>query len=97
MAKGKVKWFNAAKGFGFIEPEEGGADAFVHITAVQEAGLKQLLEGQQVEYDLLPAKNGKDCAMNLKLAEGGDSEESSEPTEPSDDNEESEEGQEGEE
>lgn len=69
MSTGKVKWFNVAKGFGFIEPDEGGADAFVHITAVQEAGMKELVEGQQIEYELLPAKNGKDCAMNLKAVE----------------------------
>lgn len=67
MSTGKVKWFNIAKGYGFIEPDEGGADAFVHITAVQEAGLKELAEGQHIEYDLLPAENGKDCAMNIKI------------------------------
>ena len=72
MASGKVKWFNAVKGFGFIEPDEGGSDVFVHITAVQEAGLKGLAEGQPIEYDLLPAKNGRDCAQNLKVAEGGE-------------------------
>ncbi len=66
MTQGKVKWFNASKGFGFIEPDEGGSDVFVHITAVQEAGLKELSEGQHIEYDLLPAKNGKECAMNIK-------------------------------
>jgi CspA family cold shock protein len=67
MSTGKVKWFNITKGYGFIEPDEGGADAFVHITAVQEAGLKELTEGQQVEYELLPSKNGKECATNLKV------------------------------
>ena len=69
MSTGKVKWFNVPKGFGFIEPDEGGADAFVHITAVQEAGMKELVEGQHIEYELLPAKNGKDCAMNLKAVD----------------------------
>ena len=69
MSTGKVKWFNVTKGFGFIEPDEGGADAFVHITAVQEAGLKELVEGQHLEYELLAAKNGKECAMNLKVVE----------------------------
>jgi CspA family cold shock protein len=69
MATGKVKWFNITKGFGFIEPDGGGADAFVHITAVQEAGMKELVEGQQVEYELLPAQNGKECAMNLKVVD----------------------------
>ena len=67
MSMGKVKWFNITKGYGFIEPDEGGNDAFVHITAVQEAGLKELTEGQQIEYELLPAKNGKDCATNIKV------------------------------
>ncbi len=67
MSTGKVKWFNITKGYGFIEPDEGGNDAFIHITAVQEAGLKELTEGQQIEYELLPAKNGKDCATNIKL------------------------------
>lgn len=69
MSTGKVKWFNAVKGFGFIEPDEGGSDVFVHITAVQEAGLKGLGEGQHIEYELLPAKNGRECAMNLKVLE----------------------------
>ena len=69
MSMGKVKWFNITKGYGFIEPDEGGTDAFVHITAVQEAGLKELTEGQQIEYDLLPSKSGKDCAMNIKIVE----------------------------
>ncbi len=69
MLTGKVKWFNVTKGFGFIEPDAGGTDAFVHITAVQEAGLKQLEEGQQVQYELTAAKNGRDCAVNLKLSD----------------------------
>jgi len=67
MSTGKVKWFNITKGYGFIEPDEGGSDAFVHITAVQEAGLKELAEGQQIEYELQLAKNGKECAMNIKV------------------------------
>ena len=78
MATGKVKWFNAVKGFGFIEPDEGGSDVFVHITAVQEAGLKGLGEGQQIEYELLPAKNGRECAMNLKVQDDGESSEAPE-------------------
>jgi CspA family cold shock protein len=69
MSTGKVKWFNATKGYGFIEPSEGGADAFVHISAVQEAGLTELVEGQEVEYEMTEAKNGKLCAANIKLAE----------------------------
>jgi CspA family cold shock protein len=67
MPKGTVKWFNPEKGFGFIAPEEGGADAFVHITAVQEAGLAGLNEGQQVEYELVPGRNGKFAAQNLRV------------------------------
>lgn len=67
MATGKVKWFNTTKGFGFIEPDEGGSDAFVHITAVQEAGLKELAEGQRLEYEMLPAKNGREAAQNIKI------------------------------
>ena len=63
--KGKVKWFNATKGFGFIEPDEGGNDAFVHITAVEKAGLTDLREGQAVEYELVPGRNGKEAADNL--------------------------------
>ena len=65
MPKGKVKWFNATKGFGFIEPDEGGNDAFVHITAVEKAGLTDLREGQAVEYELVPGRNGKEAADNL--------------------------------
>jgi cold shock protein len=65
---GTVKWFNAAKGFGFIQPENGGADAFVHISAVEKAGLDNLNEGDRVEYDLVRGQNGKSSAENLKLA-----------------------------
>jgi len=65
MPKGKVKWFNATKGFGFIEPDEGGNDAFVHITALEKAGLNDLREGQAVEYELVPGRNGKEAADNL--------------------------------
>jgi CspA family cold shock protein len=63
-----VKWFNAAKGFGFIQPENGGADAFVHISAVERAGLDSLNEGDRVEYELVRGQNGKSSAENLKLA-----------------------------
>ncbi len=66
MANGIVKWFNPQKGFGFIQPEEGGNDAFVHITALQSAGLSTLDEGQRVSYDLATEK-GKLSAINLKL------------------------------
>ena len=67
MATGKVKWFNPTKGFGFIEPETGGADVFVHITALEAAGLRSLNEGQKVSYELVTNK-GKTSAGNLKLA-----------------------------
>jgi cold shock protein len=62
-----VKWFNGAKGFGFIQPEGGGADAFVHISAVERAGLDTLNEGDRVEYELVRGQNGKSSAENLKL------------------------------
>ncbi len=65
MPTGKVKWFNATKGFGFIEPDEGGTDAFVHVTAVEKAGLNGLREGQAVEYELVAGRNGKEAADNL--------------------------------
>jgi len=61
-----VKWFNAVKGYGFIEPEAGGADAFVHISAVERAGFDSLQEGQRVEYELIRGQNGKAAAENLK-------------------------------
>lgn len=65
---GTVKWFNAAKGYGFIQPEGGGADAFVHVSAVERAGLDNLNEGDRVEYELVRGQNGKSSAENLKLA-----------------------------
>ena len=69
MTTGTVKWFNPAKGFGFIEPEDGGNDAFVHISAVERAGLDGLTEGQKVSYELTPGQNGKSSAENLSLVE----------------------------
>jgi CspA family cold shock protein len=66
MPTGTVKWFNAAKGFGFIEPDEGGNDVFVHISAVQNSGMEGLDEGQKVSYDLEPGRNGKTAATDLK-------------------------------
>jgi CspA family cold shock protein len=67
MARGTVKWFNSEKGYGFIQPEAGGGkDVFVHISAVEKAGLSGLNEGQIVEYDLVPNK-GKTSAENLKV------------------------------
>ncbi len=65
MATGTVKWFNATKGYGFIQPNDGGRDAFVHISAVERAGLSGLREGQKVEYELVPGQNGKSSAENL--------------------------------
>ena len=68
MATGTVKWFNPAKGFGFIEPDGGGEDAFVHISAVEQAGLSTLQEGQKVNFELQPGRNGKSSAENLTIA-----------------------------
>ena len=65
MANGTVKWFNATKGFGFIQPEEGGPDVFVHISAVERAGLRGLNEGQRVAYEF-QSERGKTAAVNLK-------------------------------
>jgi len=66
MSVGTVKWFNSNKGYGFIEPEDGGADVFVHITAVQASGMDGLEEGQKLSFDLEEAKNGKTNAVNLQ-------------------------------
>jgi len=66
MAQGTVKWFNATKGYGFIMPQDGGKDVFVHITAVQAAGLKGLNDGQKVSFDIA-MERGKAAATNLKL------------------------------
>jgi CspA family cold shock protein len=65
MSNGTVKWFNTTKGYGFIQPEEGGADVFVHISAVEKAGLRGLNEGQRVSYEL-QNERGKTAAVNLK-------------------------------
>lgn len=67
MSNGTVKWFNTTKGYGFIQPEDGGADVFVHISAVEKAGLKSLNEGQRVGYEL-QKERGKTAAVNLKPA-----------------------------
>jgi len=68
MPTGKVKFFNEQKGFGFIEPEDGGTDAFVHVTAVEAAGMNTLREGDRVSYELEESKNGKMAATNLSAA-----------------------------
>lgn len=69
MTVGTVKWFSTIKGFGFIEPEDGSKDAFVHISAVERAGLSKLEEGQKVEYELVPGDRGRSSAENLKALE----------------------------
>jgi cold shock protein len=69
MATGTVKWFNATKGFGFIQPDDGGKDVFVHISAVERAGLRDLNEGQKVAYEIVADKRtGRSSAGNLKVA-----------------------------
>ncbi|TDI63347.1 MAG: cold-shock protein [Alphaproteobacteria bacterium] len=69
MANGTVKWFNPTKGFGFIEPEDGGKDVFVHISAVQNSGLTGLDEGQKVSYEMEEDDRGRSSAAQLKVAE----------------------------
>jgi CspA family cold shock protein len=68
VAKGTVKWFNASKGFGFIQPDDGSKDVFVHISAVESSGLGTLNEGQKIQYDLNKGQDGKTSAANLKAA-----------------------------
>jgi CspA family cold shock protein len=69
MTIGTVKFFNIDRGYGFINPEDGSQDAFVHISAVERAGISSLSEGQKVEYDLQPGRNGKSSAENLRLVD----------------------------
>ncbi|MDF1848471.1 MAG: cold-shock protein [Parvibaculaceae bacterium] len=69
MPTGTVKFFNATKGYGFIEPEDGSKDAFVHISAVERAGLSTLNEGQKVSFELETGRNGKESAENLSVVE----------------------------
>ena len=69
MATGTVKWFNPTKGYGFITPEDGSKDAFVHISAVEAAGLSSLSEGQKVSYEVQPGRDGKSSAENLSVIE----------------------------
>jgi CspA family cold shock protein len=68
MAAGTVKWFNAQKGYGFIQPDDGSKDVFVHITAVERAGLGSLHEGQKLSFDVERGQQGKSSAVNLKTA-----------------------------
>ena len=64
-SRGTVKWFNAKKGYGFIEPDDGGKDVFVHVSAVTKAGLDHLVEGQRIEYVLEQQRGGRTCASGL--------------------------------
>jgi cold shock protein len=66
MPTGTVKWFNPTKGYGFIQPEGGGPDVFVHISAVQQAGMQQLNDGQRVSFDVETGRQGKTSAVNLR-------------------------------
>ena len=68
MANGTVKWFNATKGFGFIAPDTGGKDVFVHISAVERAGLTGLADDQKVTYDIESGRDGRESATNIQLA-----------------------------
>lgn len=68
MASGTVKWFNATKGFGFIAPDTGGKDVFVHISAVERSGLTGLADNQKVTFDVEAGRDGRESATNLKLA-----------------------------
>ncbi|MCB5411250.1 cold-shock protein [Pseudogemmobacter faecipullorum] len=67
MANGTVKWFNETKGFGFIAPEGGRKDVFVHITALERAGLRTLNDGQAVSFDIEPGRDGRESAVNIKV------------------------------
>ncbi len=68
MITGTVKFYNATKGFGFITPDQGGKDAFVHVSAIERAGLSSLGDGQKVTYDLERGRDGRESAVNLQLA-----------------------------
>jgi CspA family cold shock protein len=70
MATGTVKWFNTTKGYGFIAPDNGGKDVFVHITALEQAGLRNLNEGQKINFEIISNK-GRESAAELKLVKNG--------------------------
>jgi CspA family cold shock protein len=69
MPAGTVKWFNPTKGFGFIQPDNGGKDVFVHISAVQQAGMESLEEGQRIEFQVKPGRDGRTAADDLKQSD----------------------------
>ena len=69
MSLGTVKWFNASKGYGFIEPTDGGKDVFIHISALEKAGIASLNEGQKIQFEIVAGQNGKSSAENVKLAD----------------------------
>lgn len=69
MSVGTVKWFNPSKGYGFIEPTDGSKDVFIHISALERAGIASLNEGQKIEYELVPGNNGKSSADSVKLVD----------------------------
>lgn len=67
MAMGKVKWFNSTRGYGFIQPDDGGKDVFVHISAVEKSGLSNLPEGTKISYEVMIGRNGKELAEHLRI------------------------------
>lgn len=69
MATGTVKWFNPGKGFGFVAPEDGGKDVFIHVSALERAGISGLAEGQKIEYQLGAGRDGRTSAENVRLAD----------------------------
>jgi len=69
MPTGNVKWFNASKGYGFIQPTDGGKDVFVHISALERAGISSVVEGQKLEYELVSGRDGRTSAENLRVAD----------------------------
>ncbi len=69
MAVGTVKWFNPSKGYGFVEPNDGSKDVFIHISALERAGIGTLNEGQKIEFEVVPGNNGKSSADNVKLVD----------------------------